>query len=330
MLSEGANAFSAVAEDDLGNPSQADSITVTLDTTAPAAPVITTNGGNGAGVDFTTSNAALVLQGACASDTATIEVNGSASGVSYTAGSTTWSYSTTLNEGANAFSITASDSLDNTSAVDTVTVTLDTTAPGAPIITTDGGSGPGADFETSNVSLTLDGTCDSDTAVIKVNGQTNGVTYTPGDTNWTFSASLNVGTNNFSVNAQDAMGNVSAPATMTVTLDTSGPPSPVITTDGGNGPGEDYLTNQPSLTLEGTCDAATVAIQVNGSADGVDYTPGETNWTYTTTILVEGENAFAVTAQDQHDNLSVPAAITVTLDTTPPPTIRPDIVVPGG
>ncbi|MBI5094586.1 MAG: hypothetical protein HZB26_19400, partial [Candidatus Hydrogenedentes bacterium] len=97
--------------------------------TPPPAPVITTDGGNGAGVDYTTNNASLTLAGTCDSTLVTIQVNGSTSGVTYTAGLTTWSYSGTLSAGANPFSVTGTDAQPLTSSADTMTITLDTTAP---------------------------------------------------------------------------------------------------------------------------------------------------------------------------------------------------------
>ncbi len=61
------------------------------DVTPPATPVITTNGGN----NMTTFQDNTTVQGTCASDTYTMWVTidgGTASQLTYTAGSTTWSY----------------------------------------------------------------------------------------------------------------------------------------------------------------------------------------------------------------------------------------------
>ncbi len=326
-LSEGSNAFSVVAVDALLNASAADTISVTLDTTAPAVPIITTDGGNGAGVDYTTSNASLTLVGTCGATSQEIKVNASTTGVTYSPGATTWSFSTTLSEGPNAFSVVAVDALLNTSGSDTITVTLDTTAPSAPVITTDGGNGAGADYATSNASLILVGTCGATSQEIKVNASTTGVTYTPGDTTWSFSTTLSEGSNAFSVVAVDALLNASAEDTITVALDTTAPAAPVITTDGGNGAGVDYATSEASLTLVGTCDATSQEIQVNASTTGVTYTPGDTTWSFSTT-LSEGANAFSVVAIDALLNASAADTITVTLDTTLPAT--PVIDTDGG
>lgn len=65
--------------------------------------------------------------------------------------------------------------------------------------------------------------------------------------------------------------------------------------------------------MTGTCAADTSAIYVNGSTDGVSYTPGETSWTYTGT-LSEGDNTFEITAYDAAGNQSLADSITVTYE----------------
>ncbi|MBI5093396.1 MAG: hypothetical protein HZB26_13270, partial [Candidatus Hydrogenedentes bacterium] len=111
------------------NASQGAFASYTPSATPPPAPVITTDGGNGAGVDYTTNNASLTLAGTCDSSLVSIQVNGSTTGVTYTAGQTTWSYSGTLSAGANLFSVTGTDAQPLTSSADTITINLDTTAP---------------------------------------------------------------------------------------------------------------------------------------------------------------------------------------------------------
>ena len=95
----------------------------TIDKTSAQAPVIDSpNGGN----DFTTSDPALTLSGTCSADTVTITVNGMTTGVSHAAGSTTWSYTTTLVAPfANLFGVKARNHAGNESAADTITVTYD-------------------------------------------------------------------------------------------------------------------------------------------------------------------------------------------------------------
>ena len=122
-LSEGSHTLYVQERDGVGNWSGSGSFTIEVDTTAPSAPVITTDGGNGPGNDYTTSSSSVVLEGTCAADTANIYVNASTNGITYTAGQTSWSYSGTLQSGANTFQVTARDAAGNTSVSDSITVT---------------------------------------------------------------------------------------------------------------------------------------------------------------------------------------------------------------
>jgi hypothetical protein len=131
-LSEGSHTLYVQERDGAENWSASGSFTIAVDTTAPAAPVITTDGGNGPGNDYTTSTASLLLEGSCASDTITIHVNAGTTGVAYTAGATSWSYSGTLQSGENTLSVTARDAAGNTSTPDSITITYNPTY-GAPI-----------------------------------------------------------------------------------------------------------------------------------------------------------------------------------------------------
>jgi len=94
--------------------------------------------------------------------------------------------------------------------------------------------------------------------------------------------------------------------------DTVSPDSPVIATNSG----DDYSTTDSSITLEGTCSGDTVAIYVNGSADGVTYITGENSWTYTGT-LQSGANTFNITAEDAVGNVSSVDSITITFALAP-------------
>ncbi len=282
-----------------------------LDAAPPAAPVITAPNGGG---DFLTKVAALTLSGTCAADTNAVQVNGSDTGVTYTPGALTWSYSTTLaTQGANLFSMIAFDLATNMSEADIITVTYDNIAPAAPVITA---PNSGGDFTTKVAALTLSGTCAADTDAIEVGDSAMGVTYTPGALTWSYSTTLATqGANLFSVTAFDLATNVSTPDTITVTFDNIAPAAPVITAPNS---GNDFTTDAAALILNGTCAADTNAIQVGDSATGVTYTPGATTWSYSTMLSTEGANLFSVTAIDLATNVSAADTITVTYDSIAP------------
>jgi len=181
-------------------------------------PVITTNNG----VDFATDIAELTLEGTCLADADWILINGSADGVDHTPGDFNWSYTLTLREGVNVFEVVAKDGLGNLSGTAAITVILDTTPAGAPVITTN----TGGDFTVRNHIVAFQGNCSSDTVQILVNGSSSGVTYTPGSTTWSYEGELSVGGNPFSVVAIDGAGNESPADTITVNFENQIPEQP--------------------------------------------------------------------------------------------------------
>lgn len=89
--------------------------------------------------------------------------------------------------------------------------------------------------------------------------------------------------------------------------------APVIVLPTG---GADYITDIPTQTLSGTTAANTAKIEVNGSTAGVVFTPDDTIWSWTGT-LVNGENVFNIIAIEENTNLpSDPATIKITLIVT--------------
>ncbi len=178
-----------------------------------------------------------------------------------------------------------------------------------PVITTNNGQ----DFSTGNIALTLTGTCLADAAVILVNGSADGVTHGPGTTSWSYSTNLTEGANTFSVVAQNGMGLQSGAAVITVTLNSTPPGAPVITTNSGG----DFTVQTAQVQLQGTCTADSNAILVNGSAEGVTYTPGATTWSYSGELAV-GANFFSVMAMNAAGQQSPADTITVTFANTVP------------
>jgi len=95
----------------------------------------------------------------------------------------------------------------------------DRTAPPSPAIT--GGSSA---FPSTNCAVTLEGTISPDVRAVTVNGSADGVApIEPGSTRWRYGAVVEPGVHSFSVSASDEAGNVSSPATATVTVLEGGP-----------------------------------------------------------------------------------------------------------
>ncbi|HWJ61357.1 MAG TPA: Ig-like domain-containing protein, partial [Acidimicrobiales bacterium] len=135
------------------------------------------------------------------------------------------------------------------------------------------------------------------------------------------SLSLNPnGTNTVSATATDASGNVSAPGTQSLVVDTTPPTTPVVTTAA--------LSNSTTPTLTGTAEAgSTVTVTVGGAT----YTTTATNggaWsldlaTATPTagalsLIANAANPVSVTATDAAGNVSAPGTQALVVDTIPP------------
>ncbi|WP_246203442.1 beta strand repeat-containing protein [Azospirillum brasilense] len=172
--------------------------------------------------------------------------------------------------GANPVSATATDAAGNVSAPGTQSLTIDTTAPNAPTVTT---------ALSNSTTPILTGTAEAgSTVTVTIGGATYTTTATGG--NWSVnlatttptSGALNLnanGANPVSATATDAAGNVSAPGTQSLTIDTTLPNAPVVTSAA--------LSNSTTPILTGTAEAgSTVTVTIGGATYTTIATGG--NW----------------------------------------------------
>jgi Bacterial Ig domain/Bacterial Ig-like domain len=158
----------------------------------------------------------LTLRGTASDDVGVTQVRwaNSRGGSGTASGTTSWTASgIVLQTGSNVLTVTARDAAGNT-ATDTLTVTLDTTAPKVTITSpTSNGT-----YTTTRTSLTLGGTASDNIGVTQVRwaNSRGGSGTASGTTSWTTSGiSLQTGTNVLTVTARDAAGNT---LTDTVTI----------------------------------------------------------------------------------------------------------------
>ncbi|QEL91227.1 hypothetical protein D9621_05765 [Azospirillum brasilense] len=128
------------------------------------------------------------------------------------------------------------------------------------------------------------------------------------------------GANPVSATATDASGNVSAPGTQSLVIDTTAPNAPAVTSAA--------LTNNAAPTLTGSAEAgSTVTVTVGGAT----YTTTATNggaWslnlatatpvTGSLSLNPNGANPVSATATDAAGNVSGPGTQSLTIDTTAP------------
>ena len=255
---------------------------------------------NGGADHTTTSNAAVTISGTCSAVTTIIKVNGSTTGVTYTSGQTGWSFlSGTLSESANTFNVTATDAGANTTAPDSITITVDTIAPNAPSVT---GTSP-----TNNPTWNwTEGGGGNGTYRYQLDGEDAGGWTQTTQTTYTHTEILSDGQHTLYVQERDTAGNWSDSGSQALDVDMTPPAQPGILTNGG----ADFTVGISPFTIEGTASSDTQSILLNSAP--IAYTPGNTDWSVD--VDITAENVLTFEAVDAMDNHSESATITVTYE----------------
>ncbi|WP_228271396.1 Ig-like domain-containing protein, partial [Acinetobacter oleivorans] len=285
----------ATATDPAGNTSLPGTGTVSADITAPVVALD----------DVLTNDSTPALSGTVNDPTATVVVT--VDGVDYPAvnnGDGTWTLADNtlpaLTDGPHTITVTATDPAGN-AGTDTAVVTIDTTAPNAPVLdpinATDPVTGTAEPGSTVTVSFP-DGT----TATVVAGTDGSWSVPNPGD--------LTDG-QTVTATATDPAGNTSLPGSGVVSADIT---APVVALD-------DVLTNDSTPALTGTVNDPTATVVV--TVDGTDYPAvnnGDGTWTLadnTLPALTDGPHTITVTATDPAGNAGTDTAV-VTIDTTAP------------
>ncbi|MFG9323932.1 Ig-like domain-containing protein, partial [Pseudomonas aeruginosa] len=284
----------ATASDPTGNTSAPASTTV--DSVAPAAPVV--NPSNGVVISGTAEPGATVTL---------TDGSGNPIGQVTADGSGNWSFtpSTPLADGT-VVNATATDPAGNTGGQGSTTV--DAIAPATPTVNLSNGS-------------SLSGTAEPGSTVILTDGNGNPIAEVTADGsgNWTYTPSTPIANGTVvNVVAQDAAGNSSPPAT--VTVDSSAPPAPVINPSNG-------------VVISGTAEAgATVTLtDAGGNPIGLVTADGSGNWSFTPGTPLANGTVIVATATDPTGNTGPQAATTVDAVAPPAPVIDPSngVVISG-
>ncbi|HGP4201881.1 TPA: Ig-like domain-containing protein [Pseudomonas aeruginosa] len=276
----------ATASDPTGNTSAPASTTV--DSVAPAAPVV--NPSNGAEISGTAEPGATVTL---------TDGSGNPIGQVTADGSGNWSFtpSTPLADGT-VVNATATDPAGNTGGQGSTTV--DAIAPATPTVNLSNGS-------------SLSGTAEPGSTVILTDGNGNPIAEVTADGsgNWTYTPSTPIANGTVvNVVAQDAAGNSSPPAT--VTVDSSAPPAPVINPSNG-------------VVISGTAEAGTTVTltDAGGNPIGQVTADGSGNWSFTPGTPLANGTVIVATATDPTGNTGPQAATTVDAVAPPAPVIDP-------
>ncbi|EKT4465887.1 BapA prefix-like domain-containing protein [Pseudomonas putida] len=276
----------AVALDEAGNTSSPAAVTV--DAVAPAAPVV--NPSNGSTISGTAEPGSTVTL---------TDGSGNPIGEATADGSGNWTFTpaTALPDGS-VINATATDPAGNTGPQGSATV--DAIAPATPTVNLSKGD-------------ILTGTAEPNSKVILTdgNGDPIGETTADGAGNWSFTPTSPIPNGTLvNVVAQDAAGNDSPPAT--VTVDASAPPAPVINPSNGT-------------TISGTAEAGATVTLTDGGGNPIGQVTadGSGNWSYTPASPLPNGTVIVATATDPTGNTGPQAATTVDAVAPAAPVIAP-------
>ncbi|MCX9017762.1 Ig-like domain-containing protein, partial [Citrobacter portucalensis] len=352
-LTDRVHNFTVLASDMAGNVTTSPTVvTITVDTQAPAAPVILSMTDNVGSIQSDlptnqrTDDTLPKLNGTgAAGSTVTLYDGTTPVGSVLVPADGNWSIQVTqpLSEGPHTLTAVATDAAGNASTPASFALTIDTTPPAAPIIVAGEGLIGGATLPLANGGSTksttpvLSGTGEPGaTITVADNGTTLGRTTVQPDGTWTFTPpnALPEGPHKFTATATDVAGNTGIPsASFTLTVDNTPPAqpaAPIITDDVApvTGVVTNGNTNDTTPTFSGTGNVGDlITVYLNGTPplQGTTTVGADGTWSFTPPAPVTpGTYQVTLTATDPAGNVSQPStAITLNIDTTPsaPPVI---------
>ncbi|WP_348256328.1 cadherin domain-containing protein [Leptolyngbya sp. PL-A3] len=342
-LMQGSYSITATITDAAGNQSLASTPrTFTIDTTAPADPVLNVVAGDNR-INAAEKGAGVTVSG-------TAEVN---STVNITWGTTTlattadasgnWSRNFTSvqipADGTTTLSVRAIDAAGNPSAPITRSILVDTIVPVAvanTISSLSSDTGTLGDFITNAATQTVRGSftgrlTTGESIQVSADGGTTWRTATLNTANNTWSAAnvtLQAGANTLITRTVDVAGNVTSGASRAYTLDQIAPvvSTAIASLSTDTGAAGDFITNVASQTVTGAFTgtlAAGESIQVsaNGGTNWVTAVTNGSNWTASgITLLTGADRQLTTRVIDAAGNVTAGASRAYTLDTTAPVT----------
>ena len=320
-------------KDSAGNESACINDTITQDTTAPAAPAITSAAGaTVTGNTIYTSNLVPGIAGTAENNSSVTIYNGETTlGVTMANGSGSWTLTPSTNLAAGTYTITAkaTDSASNQSpASATVTLIIDNQAPAAPAITSvAGNTSVASTIYTNIVTPQITGTAEPNAAVmIFINATSVGTTTASASGAWAFTSTVNLSAGAYSLTAKAkdaALNEGPFSNAVAMNVDTT---APVATISGF--PTGTSNTTVLQITVAGTDVTAYKTKSVAGSAilcaatsDYGSETAVGTRIASNISTLADGSVTICVIGRDATGNWQTEATAanaTWTKDTTPP------------
>ena len=297
----------------------------------PSIPVLSADSDTGVLGDSRTRTTLPTLTGtAAAGSVVNLYGNGTALGSGTANGAGQWSITanTALSDGVWTLTAKSVSSGMESTASDALLVTIDTAAPSAPSLALAPASDTGAsstDGITRITAPTAAGTAEAGSVVSLYDGASLlGSTTADSAGAWSFTApSLAAGAHTLSARAVDAAGNTSAassPLAVTVDTNVSAPTGLALAAASDTGTPGDRLTSINTPAISGSAEANAVVSLYNGGALVGSATASPSGaWEATLGALAEGAHTLTAQAVDPAGNTSgLSAALTITIDTTPP------------
>lgn len=312
-LGEGNVNVSVTAKDAAGNTSNAQTATLSLDTTAPTMTAFALDTASDTGIkgDGKTNSASATIVFKSDASAVTVKTPGQTAGTVVQGDNGNFSYTFVqadqLQQGANAIEIIATDAAGNVTRR-TGTVNLDTSAPVAPNAALSTNSGSAQDNITNAAGITAP----KNTEV----GAT--VEYNTDAAGWsrTYAAPTANGEHTVQVRQTDAAGNVSAIQTINFTLDTKAPDAPNAALTSNSGSDQDTITNAAAISAPANAEAgANVEYRIQSGTGA--FSAWSTTYTAPST---DGNYTVEVRQTDVAGNVGASQSIAFTLDTRAPAT----------
>ncbi|CAN7518314.1 Ig-like domain-containing protein [Phenylobacterium sp. LjRoot219] len=285
---------------------------IVIDTTAPsntpASAAFSADTGTSA-TDFITANALQTISGSLASPLAAgeaveVSTDNGATWLTVVAAGSAWASPVPITlTSSDTLQVRVVDAAGNAGDPFAQAYVLDTTAPtntsASAAFSADTGASA-SDFITTTAAQTISGSLASNLAagdaveVSTDNGASwHTATATSGDVTWSYNATL-TGSDTLKVRVVDAAGNMGAASAQAYVLDTTAPTTTVASVAFSADTGasaSDFITRTAAQTISGTLSASLTAgegVQVSTDNGGTWHTvataPGDTSWSYATTI----------------------------------------------
>lgn len=312
-LADGTYNVRATARDLAGNQVTSAPVSFIVDITPPAV-AITQPAANARTNDITPTLSGTAEAGA----TMLVEVRNSANAVVFSGApavaGTTWSVdSGALTEGAYTVTARATDASGNSATAGPRAFTIDLTPPTVSI------AAPAAGVTTNDNTVAISGAAETGAAVLVevFNAQSQlaySATVTAAASAWsTTTTALPDGNYTILVTATDVAGNPAGAGPRQFVVDTTPPPIAITA------PAAGAVTNDTTPTISGTSSAgAAISVRIDGGAALMTTADNTGAWTLNAPTLAAGARTAVATATDAAGNVSQPASVTFTIDTSAP------------